>query len=389
MSMLGRHLEAMEAVDKLVTVVADRSVLFDVKKIGCLACICCQEWDHLKNLVVPGSEDVDMLISEAIVAVYQREYDEVETIITKARKLLDTPLSLALTESIERSEQLVLQAQMLVELQEMLMFTTVFDAEQRLMMMASWNYRLTANKHSVRIWEPILNLRALILEPSKQQDCFIRLSSMCLKERRVFSSNRYLEKLLGKTTKGGLEHLPPNIDPEVMYAYIKHVWHVDKSDALVKLNRFVKDVQQSAKGDSKSNLLLSRLFSRLGYWTEISGEVDEETRKQIEAYYFQAVQLNQNAQKAWHHWAFVNFDFLSSIEQLPPTDQRCAALETRAAKAVQGFFRSIMLDSSSFQQDALRLMKICLTHGHLPEVRRLIVHLLIFPGPISNSSWAQ
>jgi len=189
----------------------------------------------------------------------------------------------------------------------------------------------------------------------------------------------------------------------VTFAYIKHLWLVgQRQEAFDLLSHFVlskKLLLALAHEELGMNKLLARCYLKLGDWRT---QLDERGQPgssiaPILQYFKRATEYDGGWYKAWHAWAFMNFQAVleykqattqataggaepvfgdirhgssQSHDQTTPPD---SSPITYACSAVQGFFRSIALSEESSLQDTLRLLTLWFDYGHLPEVHEALL----------------
>ncbi|KAF2178863.1 hypothetical protein K469DRAFT_731449 [Zopfia rhizophila CBS 207.26] len=123
--------------------------------------------------------------------------------------------------------------------------------------------------------------------------------------------------------------------------------------------------------------LLAKCYLKQGDWQSQlhHGEWDHDQVHEILSAYAAATRYNQNWYKAWHSWALANFEVVNSITSQADretTEIPSNVVHDHVVPAIQGFFKSIALSSSSSLQDTLRLLTLWFSHGGLPEVNRTI-----------------
>ncbi|KAF2204804.1 hypothetical protein GQ43DRAFT_387121 [Delitschia confertaspora ATCC 74209] len=123
--------------------------------------------------------------------------------------------------------------------------------------------------------------------------------------------------------------------------------------------------------------LLAKCYLKQGDWqTHLNhGEWNHPHVHEILSSYSAATRYNQNWYKAWHSWALANFEVVNSITSKADretTETPTNMVHDHVVPAIQGFFKSIALSSSSSLQDTLRLLTLWFSHGGLAEVNRII-----------------
>jgi FKBP12-rapamycin complex-associated protein len=123
--------------------------------------------------------------------------------------------------------------------------------------------------------------------------------------------------------------------------------------------------------------LLAKCYLKQGDWQSHlhHGEWAHDQVHEILSAYAAATRYNQSWYKAWHSWALANFEVVNSITSQADretTEIPSNVVHDHVVPAIQGFFKSIALSSSSSLQDTLRLLTLWFSHGGLAEVNRII-----------------
>lgn len=234
---------------------------------------------------------------------------------------------------------------------------------------------------------------------------WLKYSSLCRKSGRLALSHKTLVVLLGTDPSKQADQPLPTTYPQVTFAYMKHMWNENKKEeAFRHLQHFVESTlhQQALQslsptddGQKREELLklVAKCYLKLGDWkTDLQG-YSEASIPQIIQYYASATENDKNCYKAWHAWAYMNFEAVlyyknqqsgndgngdGSICRTPltPSHQNSSvanSLISYAVPAVNGFFKSIALSSGNSLQDTLRLLTLWFDYGHWPEVYEALV----------------
>lgn len=106
--------------------------------------------------------------------------------------------------------------------------------------------------------------------------------------------------------------------------------------------------------------------------------------------YQQATDLDQNWYKAWHAWAYMNFETVLFYKNETVSNHQAGAKSydpiRHTVLAIRGFFKSINLSKGSSLQDTLRLLTLWFEYGHWPEVHDAIVDGFCM---IEKNTWLQ
>lgn len=125
--------------------------------------------------------------------------------------------------------------------------------------------------------------------------------------------------------------------------------------------------------------LLARCYMKLGQWQNQLQGLNEQSIKGILACYEKATKHDSNWYKAWHLWAYMNFEVVQNQKQQedliknPGGDKEKCMIRQYAVPAVEGFFRSINLSHGNSLQDTLRLLTLWFDYGQYPKVYEALV----------------
>jgi FKBP12-rapamycin complex-associated protein len=133
-----------------------------------------------------------------------------------------------------------------------------------------------------------------------------------------------LVTLLGVDPSLNPDHPLPTLNPHVTYAYTKHLWMSNqKEQAFRQLHHFVQASLQPQSAvaiispastpeepDRHVELgkLLARCYLRLGQWQESLQGINEQSIPAVLQYYAAATEHDSTWYKAWHAWAYMNFE---------------------------------------------------------------------------------
>ncbi|KAA0203049.1 hypothetical protein HAZT_HAZT004190 [Hyalella azteca] len=287
-----------------------------------------------------------------------------------------------------------------------------------------WYQRLQSNQRVVDDWHKILLVRSLVLKPQDDVRPWLDFAAMCRKANRYSLVRKTLVSLVGHDPEAVPEKPLPIMYPNASYEYAKYLYSLPDQQhrAYTKLQTFVTHLNQAAvnlHNEASVRILISKVYLKLGEWHEDIHGVNEETLPTITKYNHHARVANESCYKAWHAYAFSNFQALlmqqTKLEQLQVKSTAAAAVAaTNAARgagvgetspggdsaenddnelaricqeinrlqkrlceyaceAVKGFIRSIAVgESSTSVQDCLRLLTIWFQHGHNPSVEQVL-----------------
>ncbi|KAF8448980.1 phosphatidylinositol 3-kinase [Boletus edulis BED1] len=350
------------------------------------------EWDSMDDYIATMRGDSpDRAFYKAILSVHQNQFPKALREIGKARDLLEPELTSFVGEGYGRSYNTLVRAQMLSELEEIIMYKQYADQPERQQAMRkTWMKRLQGCQPDVETWQRILQVRALVLNPEDDPVMWIKFANLCRKSDRMALAEKTINSLLSPER---LHHLRddqqhPKAPPNVVYAQLKYMWaNGSREDSLNFLRQFsaslARDLQVETKelsqrpGVSKHKLdelsrLLARCYFKQGQWqVELKEDWGARNVKDILHSYLLATHYDPNWYKAWHTWALANFEVIGHLEsqkESTVTDVPGSGLAAHIVQAVQGFFRSIALQNENALQDTLRLLTLWFKFGAHDDV---------------------
>lgn len=209
-------------------------------------------------------------------------------------------------------------------------------------------------------------------------------------------SHKTLVMLLGYDPSSYADDSLPTSQPEVTYAYTKHLWMSgQRSYAYQQLNRFLCEYTEQIPDNTTTTneerqRLLARCYLRLGRWQEALEGVTESSIPSVLKYYSEATGYDPMWYKAWHSWAYMNFEtvlfYKNQYESGGVKVEKTPEYIKYTVLAVQGFFKSIKLSKGSSLQDTLRLLTLWFDYGHWPDVHEAIVDGIRI---IEKNTWLQ
>ncbi|KAG9962099.1 TOR1 phosphatidylinositol 3-kinase, partial [Aureobasidium melanogenum] len=381
------------------------------------------QWELMDGyLSVMKLHSPDRSFFGAILSIHRNQFDDAQLHINKAREGLDTELSALLGESYTRAYSVIVRVQMLAELEEIIAYKqSSSDPHKQERMRLTWTKRLKGCQKNVEVWQRMLKVRALVISPPENAEMYIKFASICRKAQRNGLAEKSLNSLLGwqgsLMTPEGQERTLHAPYP-VQYAVYKYMWSNGySSGALTGLRDFterlridyeqrslavtnpgtngmngmngtngVNGTQFPAAGVSPQisekdvaqladwQKLLARCYLKQGDWLSLQmrGEWDAHRVHEIRSSYKAATHYNQDWYKAWHAWALANFEVVTALtankDRGEADGMQRRYIHDYVVPAIQGFFKSIALSSSSSLQDTLRLLTLWFNHGEHQEV---------------------
>ncbi|KAH9072320.1 atypical/PIKK/FRAP protein kinase [Lactarius deliciosus] len=345
------------------------------------------DWDSMDDYIATMKADsTDRAFYRAILSVHQNQFSKALTHITKARDLLDPELTGLIGESYGRSYNVMVRAQMLSELEEIIAYKQFADQPERQQTIRkTWVKRLQGCQPDVEVWQRILQVRTLVLSPDDDPAMWIKFANLCRKSERMLLAEKTINSLLSQEPH---QKAPPN----VVYAQLKYMWASgSKEESLTFLRTFATSLSRDLETEttqrgqrssvSKQKLdelarLLARCYFKQGEWQmELSDNWATRNVKDILHSYLLATHFDPNWYKAWHTWAFANFEVVNHLlnqAEVNAADIMGTTLVPHIIPAVQGFFRSIALRSEDALQDTLRLLTLWFKFGAHDEVSHAI-----------------
>ncbi|XP_041480411.1 serine/threonine-protein kinase mTOR-like [Lytechinus variegatus] len=285
------------------------------------------DWDSMEEYtcIIPR-DTYDGAFYRAVLAVHQDHFGQAQQCIDKARDILDTELTAMAGESYDRAYGAMVSVQMLSELEEIIQYKLVPERQDIIREM--WWDRLQGCQRNVEDWQKIIQVRSLVISPHEDLRTWLKYASLCRKSGRMVLSHKTLVMLLGadpSVQEVTLESLAPHIkDPRVIFAYIKHMWKDGiRPLALSQLHQFVQNTLTQhplltlPNGEENPDLhkLLARCYLKLGEWQQSLEGLNQQTVEQILGYFRQATEHDRDWYKAWHSWAFMNYESVLYYKQ--------------------------------------------------------------------------
>ncbi|XP_045500390.1 serine/threonine-protein kinase mTOR isoform X2 [Colias croceus] len=336
------------------------------------------EWDSMSNYVNFLPENTqDGAFYRAVLNIHNGDYNVSKLYIDQARTLLDSELTAVAGESYQRAYGALVNAQLLAELEEVITYKLV--QERRESIRQAWWTRLQGGQRLVEDWSKILQVRGLVLTPQEDMATWLKFASLCRKSGAPRQAHKTLVMLLGIDPSENRDKPLPSHEPRLTLAYAKHLWVAgDKQLAYDQLQRYVDNVDN---GDAEHCRLLARCHLKLGSWCESLSGINRQSIKTILRNYSAATELSSDWYKAWHAWAYMNFETVLFYKHQegdnPPTSVDVKAsteyIQMYTVPAVEGFFKSINLSHGSSLQDTLRLLTLWFDYGHHPAVHEALV----------------
>eukprot|EP00178_Gracilaria_changii_P005125 TRINITY_DN182_c0_g1_i3.p1 TRINITY_DN182_c0_g1~~TRINITY_DN182_c0_g1_i3.p1 ORF type:complete len:2630 (+),score=297.38 TRINITY_DN182_c0_g1_i3:758-8647(+) len=351
--------------------------------------------------------------------------DDAQHFLSNARKKLDLDLTASVSEGYPRAYERVVDAQILVELEEMISFLRMPEVDAvsfgRRRLREIWDQRLRGCKHDRYTWYRLLMIRTLVMRPIDNKEQWLEFSTMCRKDGRMPMSREALRMLLksyyqhqaalrvgseGKTIVETFQQLfssgswdPQAVvaiqDLEIKFSCIKLLWalnrHLEAYSALEQCRN--EYLWNAGVGFTEDGMLIGlpsedleakratagEIFSKLSKWGSRmieNNEIEESCITDPIVYADHAAKICPEWGKAWHYWGALNENrFLALVDKqggIPDVGYhlgngiKIGKREMRyAVGAVQGYFKSIDLNSKTATEDSLRVLTLWFNFGGL------------------------
>uniref|UniRef100_A0A8D9ABA5 Serine/threonine-protein kinase TOR n=1 Tax=Cacopsylla melanoneura TaxID=428564 RepID=A0A8D9ABA5_9HEMI len=339
------------------------------------------QWEAMARYVSCIPQDsTDGAMYRAVLAVHKDQYALAYKYVDSARDLLDTELTAMVGESYQRAHAAMVQGQMLAELEEVIQYKLI--PERRPTIRKMWWERLQGCEQRVEDWQRIIQVHTLVISPHEDMHTWLKYASLCRKAQRYMLSHKTLVMLLGIDPSLHPDNPLPIEHPHVSFAYTKHLWSAGHKElAFKQLQTFVTD----AVARAEDGRLLARCYVKLGEWQESLQGIIEESISAVLQYYAAATDHDEAWYKAWHSFAYMNFETVLFYKHQPsPCSTQYISQFT--VPAVEGFFKSISLSHGSSLQDTLRLLTLWFDYGQWPEVYEALVEGIF---SIEINTWLQ
>ncbi|KAJ0174518.1 hypothetical protein K1T71_009626 [Dendrolimus kikuchii] len=349
---------------------------FKAARLAAAAAWGLHEWESMAKYVSFLPENTqDGAFYRAVLHIHSKQFELSKQFIDQARSLLDSELSAVAGESYQRAYGALVNAQLLAELEEVITYKLI--SERRESIRQAWWTRLQGGQRLVEDWRRILQVRSLVLTPEEDMATWLKFASLCRKNGAPRQAHKTLVMLLGIDPSINKDMPLPTHEPRLTLAYAKHLWVAgDRQLAYDRLQDYVKTARTGVPEHSR---LLARCHLKLGSWCESLRGIKERSIPEILRNYAAATELAPDWYKAWHAWAYMNFETVlfykhqDTIGNGQSTENDSEYIHFHTVPAVEGFFKSINLSHGSSLQDTLRLLTLWFDYGYYPAVHEALV----------------
>ncbi|XP_065216693.1 serine/threonine-protein kinase mTOR isoform X2 [Planococcus citri] len=342
------------------------------------------QWDAMDRYVncIPR-DTTDGAFYRAVLCVHKDQFIMGQKFIDSARELLDTELAAMAGESYQRAYGAMVSVQMLAELEEVIQYKLIPD--RRPTIRKIWWDRLQGCQRVVEDWQRIIQVRTLVIPPQQDMHTWLKYASLCRKSSKLMLSHKTLKMLLNVENLEDDKIAVSYVYPQVTFAFCKHLWESDKkTEAYNQLSEFVEKFQQhqgvffGPQDDKQQDMrrrFLARCYLKLGQWQENLQGTNENSIMTVLQYYSLSTDHDTTWYKAWHSWAYMNFEAVLFYKQFysQQNSTETKYISDFAVPSVSGFFKSIALSHGNSLQDTLRLLTLWFDYGQHSEVCDAIV----------------
>ncbi|KDO21536.1 hypothetical protein SPRG_13345 [Saprolegnia parasitica CBS 223.65] len=401
-----------------------------------------QNWDIVPKYINSDMDDTESHLFRAVTCIRSNELDEAKIAIDECRHTMDPTIRSFISESYARAYMpCVVNLQNLAELEEIIAHLQRGASLTKPMLATSsrpmrdsflqnhltresfvegpprmtpqallhaqqddlsrlqkiWTARLLGVDRDIKVWQHVMLVRSLILEPKDDVDVWLKYARLCRKSGHlnlaasalasvgasVFMESIATDASVPIVNVHMLEQETHN--PVVAFAYLKHLWAESKEElALKQLHDLIHAIETFDEHDELVNLRV-QAYTQLGKWQVALTEPKKHSDlmfDQVLGCLNTATRLDPTNGKAWHEWALMNFRATESARDDP------IALEKYAASAIHGFFRSISFGHRRYDvtKDVLRLLTLWFNHGGRPDVHAAMTQGL---ADVSIDTWLE
>ncbi|KAF8573454.1 atypical PIKK FRAP protein kinase [Ramaria rubella] len=324
----------------------------------------------------------DRAFYEAVSAIQRNRLPHAMVNILKARDLLDPELTSLLDESPDRLDRFAVQAQMISELEEMVLYKKLADKpQQQQRLRETWKKRLMGCQRDLNVWQRILKVRSLAVKPDEDIDTIVRFANLCRKAGRLGAAQRAMETLV---LSGENEEPQSKAPPQIVYAQLKLIWAKgDCANALNSLRKFIHELSQDPQTNDLSERktlahITARCHLKHGNWQmQLDGGLTTTNAGSVLNSYHLATKHDPKWSKAWHTWALSNLDVIrnsTAVRPFPGDRQPVPNRTHHIVAAIEGFFRSLALVSENELQDTLSLLTLWFKFGAQSDITIAMVN---------------
>ncbi|KAJ7110539.1 FAT domain-containing protein [Mycena epipterygia] len=320
------------------------------------------EWDSMDNYIATmRSHSPDRFFHRGILSVHHNQFPKALTHISKARELLPPAFGGA---DYARPHNVMVRAQMLFELEEVIMYKQYADQPERQQMMRNtWMKRLQGCQPDVEVWQRILRVRTLIINPEDDPIASIKFANLCHKSDRMALAEKTINS--SNTRPSTTTRRPAERGPRSAQV------HVGARRSLAERRQFtinlVNDLQAESLDHAQRAALTEQRLNQLGQlrWTRIG---TDDGGKAVLKSYSLATTFDKGWYKAWHTWPWQT----STSSAKSARRRKLFRPSMSADFSLTDFIQSISLRDEDALQDTLRLLTLWFKHGAHDEISHAI-----------------
>eukprot|EP00127_Corallochytrium_limacisporum_P000173 Clim_evm34s6 gene=Clim_evmTU34s6 len=371
-----RCLGSMGNFEEVHNLVRSHWIMFDDNQKRTLACdaaaaaFALQDFRSVQEYgQIIGESHLDGYFYRAVYHVHVNDNSSAQKEIERTRDRLDVELTALAGESYYRAYDAVVRAQMLSELEEVMLYKKS-DHTRREFIRHTWESRLKGVQRDLDIWQRIIRVHSMVLTPVENRDMLLKFVALAQKRGRLDLSEKIIRQLLPGGVLPEAREPPIQAYPKIAYTFLRHKWvQGDREGAYQGMQKFVEHLNRTISAgvaEEQTDALLARCYVNLGHWCQaLEEDMTEDTIRQTLAYYEAATEKDQMWYKAWHAFAVMSFEAANQKEK---QGTHISEYLDNITSAVSGFFSSISLLKGNSLQDVLRLLTLWFKYGYHEEV---------------------
>lgn len=308
-----------------------------ISTYGLIACFKLQKWEEMKQFF---DHSPSKNFYKALYSINFNDFNEANKLIELERIQLDDEIVAVINEGYLRSYRLIVKAQELSEMEEIILFKQS-NQEEKSFILEKWKTRIQGMQRSPEVWSEVLSIHSLAIQQKEELDNYLSFSKLCRDSNKFDLANEIVTKIIKqlginpfKKESVLVEEITKH-NPYLAYEYI--LLHPIEKETLLK--QFVHQI--------KDEKLLSKCFKNLGI---LATDIKEQYK-----FLQQSIEIDPERAQSWHDYALV----LSKLLKNSPKDY--------LKDTIHAFFKSISLQSDNIE-DILRLLAIFFEYGNEPNI---------------------
>lgn len=355
-----------------------------------------QNWDLIPRYINSDMDETESHLYGVVYSIRNMKLDDAALKIKKCRRVLDPTLRSLVSESYSRAYMPgLIYLQNLTELEEIIEYTKLrmstlhktkaseFKQDEHLNRLRKvWTKRMKGVEKSVNVWQHLLVIRSIVLDPRDDADVWLKYAHLCRKGDHMNLALSALwrvgarpfiesigsdpEKPLPITIHGPDAYKP---HPKVAFSYLRLLFASGNEEVAIKQLEFLTEILERATSEPEDIVQLRvHAYIKLAVWKmsyyEPKNRSAEIFQKAL-GFLNTATELDPDGYRAWHEWALMNFRAAEACARENSDD-----VSLYAVPAVSGFFKSILLGYklNDVTKDILRLLTFWFAHGSRNDV---------------------